>query len=67
MEKPLLALFVIVVLLLVVMPGLLYLLAWGAARFTQKSPTWLGFPRAETRVVRGAPPRRRDGASTPRQ
>jgi hypothetical protein len=39
-----LGLLVIVVLLLVVMPALLYLVAWGAARFTRKSPGWLGFP-----------------------
>jgi hypothetical protein len=36
-------LLVVVVLLLVIMPALLYLLGWGAKRFTEKAPSWVGF------------------------
>jgi hypothetical protein len=44
MERCVFGLLVIVLLLLVVMPALLYFVAWAAARFTGKSPGWLGFP-----------------------
>jgi hypothetical protein len=37
-------LFVFVVLLLVVMPGLLYLMGWAVTRYTKKAPSWIGFP-----------------------
>lgn len=42
----LVGLFVLVVLLLVIMPGLLYLLGWGVKRYTEKMPSWIGFPIA---------------------
>jgi hypothetical protein len=46
MEQCVFGLLLIVVLLLVVMPALLYLVSWAAARFTRKPPPWLGFPDA---------------------
>jgi hypothetical protein len=40
----LVGLFILVVLLLVIMPGLLYLVGWCAKRFTEETPSWIGFP-----------------------
>ena len=37
-------LFVLIALLFVVMPGLLYLVGWGAKRFIDEPPSWIGFP-----------------------
>jgi hypothetical protein len=43
-ERPVVGLFVLVVLLFVIMPGLIYLVGWGAKRYTEKPPSWIGFP-----------------------
>jgi hypothetical protein len=32
--------------LLVIMPGLLFLVGWGVKRYTDKAPSWIGFPTA---------------------
>jgi hypothetical protein len=42
------AVIVLVVLLLVVMPALLYLVGWGAMRYTRKAPALIGFPAPRT-------------------
>jgi hypothetical protein len=44
-ERPSVGLFVLV-LLLVIMPGLLFLVGWGVKRYTDKAPSWIGFPTA---------------------
>ncbi len=36
----------VLVLLLVIMPGLLFLVGWGVKRYTDKAPSWIGFPTA---------------------
>ncbi len=48
-ERPLVGLFVLVVLFLVIMPGLLYLVGWGVKRLTEETPSWIGFPTAPER------------------
>jgi hypothetical protein len=44
-ERSSVGLFVLV-LLLVIMPGLLFLVGWGVKRYTDKAPSWIGFPTA---------------------
>jgi hypothetical protein len=48
-ERPLVGLFVLV-LLLVIMPGLLFLVGWGVKRYTDKAPSWIGFPTAPEKL-----------------
>jgi hypothetical protein len=43
-ERSLVGLIVLVVLLLVIMPGMLYLVGWGVTRYTRKAPARIGFP-----------------------
>jgi hypothetical protein len=40
--------FVFVLLLWAIVPGLLYLIGWGVSRYTKKAPSWIGFPAART-------------------
>lgn len=44
----------VVVLLLVIVPGLTYLLGWAVMRYTGEPPGWVGFPVHQ--VPRGTPP-----------